>query len=1148
MQNSLDTDPLNGLQRRRAPSATKRRALARAQLAAIVESSEDAIYCYDFNARILNWNKGAEKIYGWTAAEIIGQPVTLILPPERAAEPQEKIIPAIERGQAIANFETVRVRRDGSRFDALMTASPIKDAAGRIIAVSVITRDITTFLQAQKRLRESEEKLSLFIEYAPAAVAMLDREMRYLAVSRRWMQDFGLKGEIVGRSHYEVFPEIPEHWKAIYRRCLAGAIEKSDEDCLARADGSIEWVKWEAHPWFKENGEIGGIVIFSENISERKRAEQQIAGQNRTLEALAMGRELSEILDLTTQTIEAMLPASRASVMLADADGKRLFCGAAKSLPAAYNRAIEGMAIAEGVGSCGTAAFRRAPVIVADIARDALWKEFRNLAEAHNLRACWSQPICAPDGKLLGTFAVYFPTPRAPKNEELKILESAARVAGIAIYRKQTEEALQKSEAEFRTLARAVPQIVWVADAQGKITYVNEQWTEFSGLTREETDAPAIVAQIIHPDDRARVFKVWTKAFDTGAPFQVEARLRDQRTGEYRWFLLRSVPFKDGDGRAQKWFGTSTDITEGKAAEAKLLEAERHASREYQKLLSRIAPLAETLSAARDLNAIYRAILEFCRASMPCVNFFISFYDAPKDERTLAFAWRETEGEVAVSTLPSVSLTGAKGPSTSAVHECRTIIVDTCQELTTANPRADDGASDDRHRSASSVAAPMVVRNHIIGTLEVHASQAKAFQREHVVALEMAANLAAVAIENVRLLDVERAARREAERANRMKDEFLSTLSHELRTPLTAILGWTKMLRGGMLNDANAARALEIVERSAQAQQRLVEDILDVSRIITGKLKLNMRDVELAKIVGDAVETIRPAAEAKQIALNTRFETESVSLLGDAARLQQIVWNLLVNAIKFTPSGGRIDVSVERRDEQVEIVIADTGQGISAEFLPHVFERFRQADGSTTRAHGGLGLGLAIVRYLTELHGGTVRAKSKGEGCGATFIVSLPIKAKSIEEDSDDAHEIKPATLVTTNGARRLEDVRVLIVEDDADARELLSVALVREGARVTGVASVEEALAAYDRAAFDAMISDIGMPNRDGYELMREIRRREREQADRRTLPAVALTAYARPEDNQNALAAGYNLHLAKPIEPLNLIDIVSKLLESER
>jgi PAS domain S-box-containing protein len=393
-------------------------------------------------------------------------------------------------------------------------------------------------------------------------------------------------------------------------------------------------------------------------------------------------------------------------------------------------------------------------------------------------------------------------------------------------------------------------------------------------------------------------------------------------------------------------------------------------------------------------------------------------------------------------------------------------------------------------------------------------------------------------------LRMEQEARGEAERASRMKDEFLATLSHELRTPLNAILGWSHMMRreGAALEELR--RGAEVIERNARSQATIIQDLLDMSAIVSGKVRLEMEPVDVAGAVRAALETARPTAEAKQVRIQAQIDPAAGGVTGDADRLQQVLWNLLSNAIKFTPRGGRIEVAVARADGHVRITVADTGQGILPDFLPYVFDRFRQADASSTRRHGGLGLGLSIVKQLVELHGGQVAVESPGAGQGSTFTVLLPIReaAAAAAPQAGARGDALPApTPLSREEQAAIAGKRILVVDDEPDARELVKRLLEECGARVTTAGSSDEALAIAAAREFDLLVSDIGMPGKDGHELMRALRALG--PGGNGDLPAIALTAYARPEDRVKAIRAGFRMHAAKPVEPAELVAMVASL-----
>jgi PAS domain S-box-containing protein len=388
----------------------------------------------------------------------------------------------------------------------------------------------------------------------------------------------------------------------------------------------------------------------------------------------------------------------------------------------------------------------------------------------------------------------------------------------------------------------------------------------------------------------------------------------------------------------------------------------------------------------------------------------------------------------------------------------------------------------------------------------------------------------------------ERQAREEAEKANRAKEEFLAVISHELRTPLTPILTWSRLLRSGKLDQPATERAIEAIERAARAQAQLIEDLLDVSRITSGKLRLDVRPIELQPVVEAAIESVRPGAEAKGMQLELVLDRNAGVVSGDPERLQQVVWNLLSNAIKFTPRGGRIQVCLQRVDSHVEIAVSDTGQGIDPEFLPHVFERFRQADSSSTRTHGGLGLGLAIVRHLVELHGGRVRAQSPGEGQGATFVVELPLAILHQPLAPDRIHP-RAGEGVPFDGKPNLRGVRILVVDDEPDTLDTLRAVLEQAGAEVRSAGSARDALVTLDQWRADVLVCDIGMPQEDGYSLIRKVRALAPERGG--YMPAVALTAYARVEDRLKVLSSGFQMHVPKPVEPAELVAIMATMKE---
>jgi signal transduction histidine kinase len=440
-------------------------------------------------------------------------------------------------------------------------------------------------------------------------------------------------------------------------------------------------------------------------------------------------------------------------------------------------------------------------------------------------------------------------------------------------------------------------------------------------------------------------------------------------------------------------------------------------------------------------------------------------------------------------------------------------------------------------RGPSSMCLPLLIRGTAIGALELQLPSDELVDDERRELLEAAAEQCAQALERASLYALEQVRREELERSNRMKDDFLGIVSHELRTPLSAILGWARMLKRGVVSSGAAReRALDAIERNATLQARLVDDLLDVSRIVSGKLELETSNVDVASIVEAAIDSVRPSLLAKGLEVRLSMAHDGATVLGDARRLQQVVWNLLTNAIKFTGPGGRIDLFVSRNGRTVRMSVRDNGIGIPADVLPFVFERFKQADGSATRRHGGLGLGLSIVRHVVEAHGGVVQALSAGEGEGTEIVVELP----ALPAESTPSLPVSEAQPL----GGRLQGARILLVDDDDDTRDFLATALGTAGAQMRGAATARAAFEAVTDWRPDVIVSDISMPEEDGYSFIRRVRSLPAEAGGR--TPAVALTALARPKDRVSALAAGFQTHLPKPVDPNELVLAVANLRDA--
>jgi signal transduction histidine kinase len=656
----------------------------------------------------------------------------------------------------------------------------------------------------------------------------------------------------------------------------------------------------------------------------------------------------------------------------------------------------------------------------------------------------------------------------------------------------------------------------------------------FAGRVAHERK-PIMIADVGHADVLNPLLRAMGIASMLGVPVLFEGRV----TGVLHVGSLRRRRFDADDAQVLQLVADRIALG---IEYARLYHEASQARDRLTRQASRLQALAEAsqafAAAHLELGPLLDAVV---RRTAELVGDVCTIRLLSPDARTLtaaAFFHRDHAAHAALGALLSAAPQPAdRGPAASVVATGRPLripVVDPEEMHRVLDPRYWPYL--ERFPMHSLLIVPLRVQARVTGVLSItRTTPGRPFDAEDEVFLQDLADRAALAIENAQLYDQTRVARTEAESANRAKDEFLAILSHELRTPLTPILAWTRLLRDGALDPGTAARGLDAIERNALGQTQLVDDLLDVSRIVSGKMRVDRCPLDPVAVVRAACDSARPAADAKGLTLTITLDAAGAIVLADPDRLRQVVANLLSNAVKFSPRGGRVDVTVRRGAATVDIVVADTGAGIPADVLPHVFERFRQADSTSTRAHGGLGLGLAIVRHLVELHGGRVVAESPGENRGATFRVTLPVESATTAPTAETRVPLRAAGVV------RLDGRRVLVVDDDRDTLEMLCALLAQAGADVRAAGSVREALDTFAAWRPDVLVTDIGMPGEDGHALIRTLR--ERERAGDGALPAIALTAYARPEDRAAALAAGFDVHVAKPIDPSALLALLAHL-----
>ena len=711
--------------------------------------------------------------------------------------------------------------------------------------------------------------------------------------------------------------------------------------------------------------------------------------------------------------------------------------------------------------------------------------------------------------------------------------------------RREAQEALQRSEAFSRGIVESSPDCIKTLTLEGILIWISDRGCRILGISDPSVFQGRPYADLWEGDDRAPAEEAIAQAAhgETGSfvgHFAVN--------GEPRWWSVVVSPIRGPDGRLERLLAVSRDVTERILTE-KRLQAEAH---NLQLLNETGMALASRLGLQEVLQKVTDSATALSGAQFGA--FFYNVVDADGDAYqlyTLAGAPRS-----AFENFGHPRATPVFAPTFRGEGIVRS-------EDITRDPRYGQwaphhGMPKGHLPVRSYLAVPVSSRSgQVVGGLFFGHPRPGVFTERSEQLVAGIAAQAAVAVDNAQLfeaqqraarereqlLESERHARGEAERASRTKDEFLATLSHELRTPVSSILGWAHLLRARPPSPADLARGLEIIERNARLQTQLIEDLLDMSRITSGKLRLDVQPVHPITFVEAALETVRPAAEAKEIRLARTLDPHAGPVSGDPARLQQVIWNLLNNAIKFTPRGGKVHVVLSRVSSHIEISVADSGLGIEPEFLSHVFERFRQADGSTTRSYGGLGLGLSIVKQLVELHGGSVHAQSEGSGKGSTFTVSLPLSVMQAPSPSEGTRRHPSAAPPAALDFRPVDltGIHVLVVDDQPDACELVARVLGECNATVRTATRAVDALALLKEMKADVLVSDIGMPEMDGYELIRAIRGAEDPQV--RRMPAVAMTAFARSEDRTRALHAGFQVHVAKPVEPSELVATVASV-----
>ncbi|MBD2185523.1 PAS domain-containing hybrid sensor histidine kinase/response regulator [Aerosakkonema funiforme] len=1099
---------------------------------ALVEISPDIMARFDKELRYVYVNSAIEKATGIPASKFIGKTNRdLGMPDEICSFWQnhlQYVFATLE--ERVIEYE-FRATEETQYYQSRLV--PEFDKNGAIEYVLGITRDITKLKQTESALLESNQRLECLIQASPLAIIALDVQGKLKMWSPSAERIFGWSAQ-----------EVPLDIRSVILDLGLQEIENSTSKEVRwqkKSGAEIDVSIWAA-PMYDAKGNISGTIAAIADISDCKRAQVK-------------SEKLIKLLESEQALLEAVLQQMPAAAIIAEAPSGRLLLG---------NKLVEKI--------------WHQPFLEADSILQ-YQKNYRGFHPDGRLYAPEEWPLARSiaTGEVITDEEINFQ--RGDGSRGIMRVRSTpiysyegAIVAGIMTFyditeRKRAKEALQASEERFRTLVNSMQDIVFTLDREQRHTGVFGSWWEKTGvkpeffLDKTPREILGEEAAAIHEEANQRALAGETAIY--------EWLFQSANGTEY---CQTSVsPLRNGDGEVIGLVGVGRDITK------------LHRAEEAQRFL---AEASKVLTATLDYETTLRSV---ARLAVPYLADYCAIFvwEDGGQIRLVAFAHKDRSQERLLEELQSYPLdSNSNAPVAQVLRSGQPLLIEdvcnyTASLLNVASEAGSEGnifklfeaqGSDvDRYRfmgelaPKSLVVVPLVARGRTLGVISFTGTESRCrYQPSDLALAEDLAYRAALAFDNARLYT-------QAQEANRIKDEFLAIVSHELRTPLNAILGWATLLRKRQFDRATSDRALETIERNARSQSELIEDLLDVSRMLRGKVSLSLHPIDLVAVMEAATEAVRPSAQDKGIELKLLCQDRGCTVSGDFNRLQQVVWNLLSNAIKFTASGGKVEVQLEKLQisdlrwqiehknsalylqseisnlkfnpsarSYAQITVSDTGKGISPQFLPYVFDRFRQADSTTTRAHGGLGLGLAIVRHLVELHGGTVKAESAGEGLGATFTVYLPLleQTKIVREPNSS-----PTPSLPHSPTLPLSGVRVLVVDDEPDTLEFLKAALSQYGAQVKAVTSVSSALEALAEWNPDVLVSDIGMPHEDGYDLIRKVRALESQTGG--MLPTVALTAYAMETDRTKVLAAGFDRHLAKPVDADELVGAIVQLVK---
>ncbi len=1052
------------------------------RLQLILDSAKDyAIITLDIGGRVTGWNAGAERMLGYAEAEIVGHDGRIIFTPEDSAAGKPELEMHLALTQGKGENERWHLRKDSSRFWGSGLMMPLRDLEGDVQGFLKIMQDKTERRQIEEALRQSENRYRTLADAVPQLMWSKSADGRLEFCNQHWQNYTGIKPEFpVVAPMLEIFHplDLPKIVAARNRAIAAG--ESYEFECrVLRFDGTYRWHLARVVPVKDSGGQVVQWVGIGIDIDDRFQAEESLAESDRRFRFLA--ESLPHLIWNVDSAGEIRFANQKWSEYLGMSYGE-----AAQNN---WDSLMPPSDLASGLA-------RWQECLITGEVYQAEFRLLRASDQMERWHLSRAVPIRGASGEIvewIGTNTDIHDRKQAQLNEQF--------LSGLEIRLRQRSNPAEMLWEAMNSLGEYlnVDRCIWhEIDVEADRAIVEQDWHQpdlastagtyqISDFKTPELKDLSLAGQTLVISDIANDPQTAPFVDNYGA-VGIRALVDVPCLQEGRWVALLVV--------------TSKAVRHWRPDEVSLI----------QEMVARLWSVIQHARALQDLHeseARFRALADNIAQLtwMTDATGWIFWYNQ---------RWFDYTG---------TTLEEMQGWGWQQVHHPEhfdRVVAKFRHCIETGEPWEDTfplRGTDGSYRWFLSRAVP--IRDLQGKVLRWCGTNTDITDRLNAEA------------ERERLLAREKVAREEAERANRVKDEFLAVLSHELRTPLNPIVGWTKLLRSNCLTPEKQRYALETIERNAKLQTQLIEDLLDVSGILQGKVSLNIVPVDLAGAIGSAIETVRLSAEVKSIQISTEFAPALGFVLGDAARLQQVVWNLVSNAVKFTSPGGKIELKLDRLDTDAQITVTDTGKGIEPDFLPYVFDYFRQADSTYTRKFGGLGLGLAIVRHLVELHGGTVKSDSAGEGQGATFTVRIPLMP------------VQPPTIPATAAPQEsfnLSGIRVLAVDDDADARDLVVFLLEDCGACVTVVSNADDALAILIQSVPDVLLSDIGMPDTDGYMLLRQVRALPPEQGG--LVPAIALTAYAGEMDYQQALAAGFQRHLSKPLDPDKLVQAMLDLL----